>query len=439
MLKNTILAIAILIQVVFTSAQSQNLYFPPVSNTASWDTLSPLSLNWCAENIDSLYDFLEEENTKAFLVLKDGRIALEKYFGTFAQDSLWYWASAGKTLTSFLIGQAQEQGYLDIADTTSDYLGVSWTRCLTSQEEKITLRHQLTMTTGLNDAVPDNHCTLDTCLVYLADAGTRWAYHNAPYTLLEAVLDSATGQPVNTFTQNNLKTPTGMNGFWLMIDYDNVFFSKARSMARFGLLIQNKGIWDQDTLMQDTAYFNQMVNTSQSLNPSYGYLWWLNGKESFMLPGLQLQFPGSYAPDAPDDMIAAMGKNGQILCVSPEQGLVVVRMGNQPNSPISEITPLFCNQIWQKLNAVMCNTTGENDITTTKAPLLPYPNPTDGMLYLRNKVMEGMEIEITNLNGQIMLVLSTDSAIDMSRLPAGVYIISLQTADTRIRQRVIKY
>ncbi|MEZ5069123.1 MAG: hypothetical protein R2847_11860 [Bacteroidia bacterium] len=38
------------------------------------------------------------------------------------------------------------------------------------------------MTSGLDDGVPDNHCTYDSCLVYLADAGTRWAYHNAPYT-----------------------------------------------------------------------------------------------------------------------------------------------------------------------------------------------------------------------------------------------------------------
>ena len=67
--------------------QSQNLYFPPLSNTATWDTVSPASLGWCVNEIDTLYNFLDKENTKGFLVLKDGKIVLEKYFGTFTQDS----------------------------------------------------------------------------------------------------------------------------------------------------------------------------------------------------------------------------------------------------------------------------------------------------------------------------------------------------------------
>ena len=60
-------------------------------------------------------------------MLKDGKIAIEKYFGTFTKDSLWYWASAGKTLTAFLVGQAQENGLLSISDSTSKYLGSGWT------------------------------------------------------------------------------------------------------------------------------------------------------------------------------------------------------------------------------------------------------------------------------------------------------------------------
>src|SRR5262245_52854379 len=100
-------------------------YFPPLTGS-TWDTLSPSALGWCPDRIDSLYDFLEEKNTKGFIVLKDGRIVLEKYFGTFTQDSAWYWASAGKTLTAFLIGQAQEQGFFDIDDSTSQYLGAGW-------------------------------------------------------------------------------------------------------------------------------------------------------------------------------------------------------------------------------------------------------------------------------------------------------------------------
>ncbi|MBL0355392.1 MAG: serine hydrolase [Chitinophagaceae bacterium] len=346
---------------IVTETNAQSLYFPPLLGN-NWDTLSPASLGWCANRVDSLYTFLDQQNSKAFIVLKDGKIVLEKYFDSFTRDSVWYWASAGKTITSFLVGKAQEDGYLSIKDTSSKYLGIGWTNCTTAQENNISIRNQLSMTTGLDDGVPDNHCILDTCLNYLAPAGTRWAYHNAPYTLLEKVLTNATGQSINSYTQTALKNRTGISGAWLTVGYDNVFYSKPRSMARFGLLIQNNCAWGNDTLLHDTTYIHDMLNTSQALNYGYGYLWWLNGKGSYMVPTSQLVIPGSYAPAAPVDMYAAIGKNGQIISIVPSKGLVVVRMGEADQG---EVPFLLCNSIWERLNYVMCNSTPNITYTFT--------------------------------------------------------------------------
>jgi CubicO group peptidase (beta-lactamase class C family) len=426
MMKKTLLLLSMFL--VLNGVKSQTLYFPPLSGNGQWDTISPASLGWCTDKIVPLYDFLQQENTKGFIVLKDGKIALEKYFGTFTKDSLWYWASAGKTITSFLVGHAQEDGYLSITDTSSRYLGEGWTNCTPEQEEKITIRNQLTMTSGLDDGVPDNHCTLDTCLNYLADPGTRWAYHNAPYTLLEKVLETSTGHPINEYTQYRLNAQTGMTGFWLTIGYDNVFFSIARSMARFGLLVQNKCVWNTDTLLHDTAYIHQMTNTSQLLNNSYGYLWWLNGKSSYMVPGMQIVIPGSYAPNAPMDMFAALGKNGQILSVSPGKGIVFVRMGNQPNSPSSEITTVFCNEIWEKLNEIMCNSNSISDHLSGKTQITIYPNPVNDRAEV---ILEGVQstsqkvfILSDCLGKEIFKKEFTGSRFELFRsgIPSSVYI-----------------
>jgi hypothetical protein len=167
-----------------------------------------------------------------------------------------------------------------------------------------------------------------------------------------------------------------MNGLWVQSGYNNVYFSNARSMARFGLLALNRGIWDTDTLLADTSYFRCMSNTSQDLNLSYGYLWWLNGKESYMLPGLQIVFPGSWAPDAPRDMITALGKNGQFINVVPSQRLIMVRMGEAPDRSY-EVPTEFNNDIWRNLNEVICNqTTVEENISPTLFVLKQnYPNP----------------------------------------------------------------
>lgn len=99
------------------NCKGQDIYFSPLSNLANKETISPFSLGWCLNEIDTLYDYLQQENSKGFIVLNDGEIVLEKYFGTFTQDSLWYWASAGKTITSFLVGKAQEENYLFLSDT----------------------------------------------------------------------------------------------------------------------------------------------------------------------------------------------------------------------------------------------------------------------------------------------------------------------------------
>ncbi len=421
---------------LFQTTKAQTLYFPPLSGTATWDTLSPSSLGWCLNEIDTLYDYLQQQDTKGFIVLKDGKIVLEKYFGTFTKDSLWYWASAGKTITSFLVGKAQEENYLSTTDTSSTYLSAGWTNCTATQEDKIKIRNQLTMTSGLDDGVPDNHCTIDTCLNYLADAGTRWAYHNAPYTLLESVLTTATGQTINTYTYNKLKLKTGMTGAWTFVDYDNVFFSKVRSMARFGLLMQNNCIWNTDTLLYDTTYIHQMTNTSQSLNLSYGYLWWLNGKSSYMVPTSQVVFSGSYAPAAPNDMFAGLGKNGQIVSISKSAGLVVIRMGNQVSS--GEVPTQFCNSIWEKLNAVMCNGTSINETNSKTKAISIFPNPANTEINIVLPSNDNAHIEISNAMGQVIIKDQNKNRIDISNLTNGLYFISVKQGQQSYTQKLIK-
>jgi CubicO group peptidase (beta-lactamase class C family) len=418
------------------SSQSQNLYFPPINNSLPWDTLSPINLGWCSNEIDTLYDYLLQQDTKAFIVLKDGKIVLEKYFGTFTQDSLWYWASAGKTITSFLIGKAQEENYLSIQDTSSKYLGVGWSNCLKVKEDKIKIFHHLTMTTGLNDGVLDNHCTIDTCLNYLSDAGTRWAYHNAPYTLLENVISNATGTNINSYTQNKLKTKTGMNGFWFTSGYDNVFFSKARSMARFGLLIQNNCIWNTDTLLFDTTYKKQMVNASQNLNLSYGYLWWLSGKNSFMVPGSQIVFPGTFTPNAPNDVISAIGSNGQLLSISKTKGIVFVRMGNQIGA--GEVPFLLCDKIWANLNNIMCSANSVNTYSPIPEKISIYPNPSNEYLNIKVPLQTNYTIKIYNNQGALIYSNNDISRIEIKDWAKGLYHFVLTMNDQLYKSSFIK-
>jgi CubicO group peptidase (beta-lactamase class C family) len=332
------------------------LYFPPTGNS-EWEKVTPASLGWDESKLADLRSFLSASNSRALLVLKDGKIVIEEYLGKefngttdFSATSNWYWASAGKTLTSALVGIAESQGKINFDAKTSDYLGTGWTSLSASQESKITVRHQLTMTTGLDDDVANPDCTTKSCLVFKADPGTRWAYHNAPYTLLDGVIANATSKALNVYATEQILVKTGMNGSYIKTGDNNVFYSTPRSFARFGLLLLNKGKWDQTQIIPD-AYHTLMITSSQTLNPSYGYLTWLNGKTSYLIPHLQTVFSGSVSPNAPTDMYAAMGKNGQIVNVVPGKNLVVVRMGDVPDTSL--VPFLFQDDLWEQLNKII--------------------------------------------------------------------------------------
>lgn len=333
-----------------------NLYFPP-NESALWEKMPLAELGWDQMALAELLAWLPTQDTRAFIILKDGKIVVEEYWGRkltgageMDQNSLWYWASAGKTLTAALVGLAQQEKLLSTNDRTQKFLGEGWTSMSRNQEREIRLIHQLTFTTGIDDKVANLDDTSPAGLKYLAKPGSRWSYHNATYTLLEKVMEKASGKPYQTFFKEKLGDKIGMKGFWQQTGMNNIFYSDARSFARFGLLLLAKGNWNGTSIWLGD-YFEKLSQASQNLNLSYGYLTWLNGKASYMVPGSQAVLPGSLIPQAPADMYQAMGKNGQFLMVIPSQNLVIIRMGSSGGDAL--VPFLLMRDIWQRLDQVI--------------------------------------------------------------------------------------
>jgi CubicO group peptidase (beta-lactamase class C family) len=422
------------------SVKAQSLYFPPLTGNV-WDSILPSSIGYCQLRIDSLYNYLQAKNTKSFIILKDGKRVLEKYFGTYTRDSIWYWASASKSLASFITGMAQQKGYININNQASLYLGTGWTTETLAKENLITVKHLLTMTSGLDDVPPTpctNEDTAKSCLLYKADASTRWAYHTGAYRKVQDVVSNAVGQTYNAITTSWIKTHIGIGGLWSQQEY----YSKARDMARFGLLNLNKGIWNNDTLMKDSMYFKAMTNTSQSLNNSYGYLWWLNGKSSFMTPQSQIVFPGTLMSNAPTDMFCALGKNDQKIYVVPSQNIVIVRQGNTAGG-FSLAASAFDNILWDYINKLNC-TAASIQNKTLENTIEIYPNPVMDALTIENTELIICKINLYDIVGNMIYTINdlrqkSNIEMNLSMFSKGIYVIELEDVNKNtIRKKIVK-
>ena len=330
---------------------SNDLYFPPV-NSNTWETFTTSKLGWNESELQPLLNYVENKGTKAFLILKNGRIVVEWYGNGEDINSNLPWNSVAKTLIAFTSGIAQKEGFLSINDPSNSHLGIGWSSLTPEEETRITIWNHLTMTTGLNYAVLNNNCTDPECFTYRNDPGSFWYYHNGAYTILHDVIDNAVNTDFNDYFNSKLKNKIGMQGAWVPFGYFRLYYSNARSMARFALLNLNKGIWNGDDILGDNDYFQAMTNTSQALNKAYGYLWWLNGKDSYRGPGLTLEFQGKLIPNAPNDLIAGLGKNDQKMYIVPSQKLVIIRMGDDAGESLLGPSS-FDNDLWAEINKLI--------------------------------------------------------------------------------------
>ena len=318
---------------------------------------------------------------------------------------------------------AQQKGLININNKVSQYIGAGWSSAPLIKENLITVKNLLQMTSGLNDSpmLPcTNEDTAKSCLTYLIDAGTRWAYHTGAYKKNQDVVSNSAGLSYNSLTTSWVKNKIGMDGFW----FNQVYYSKARGMARFGLLNLNRGIWANDTLMKDTVYFKSMVNTSQNLNLAYGYLWWLNGKSTCMLPGSQIVLPGPLIPNAPSDLFAALGKNDQKIYVIPSQKMVIVRQGNSAESVASALSN-FDNILWDYINKLNCTNLGLNDLELT-SKVVVFPNPANNQINITTD-LSIKSILITDALGRSTKLKLINNSADVSYLCKGFYNLRIIT------------
>jgi CubicO group peptidase (beta-lactamase class C family) len=293
-----------------------------------WATAEPAEVGLAPEPLAELSGVIEDAGGNCLAVVKDGQVVVdEAWNGTDSETGQEVW-SATKSITSMLVGIAQEEGALDIEQPASDFIE-EWQG---TGSEDVTIRNLLSNDSGRyydfrNDYVSmafqaEDKSAFAIGLDQQHPPGEHWEYNNSAIQVLEEVLQRATGQEVAAYAQEHLFEPLGMSAEMRTDQAGNtlVFMGAQAScldMARFGLLALHEGAWDGEQVVP-AAWVSEATAPSQDVNPSYGFLWWLFEEGSALVEPGQPDPPAAYA---------AIGLGGQIVLVIPDDGLVVVRLG----------------------------------------------------------------------------------------------------------------
>ncbi len=323
-----ILNMALFVSSYHAIADSSELYFPTVAS--QWETISPEKVGINPKKLQKIIEYAKKQNSTGLIILYEGRILTEQYWNIKLEKREPYVAfliettsdgrtiedvaSVQKSIISFIVGVARAQGKLDIDETVSSYIGTGWSRASLSQENKITVRHLMSMSSGLTVA-----------LGFQAPAGSIWKYNTRAYSKMVPILEAATGMSISKLTTDWLTKPTGMHESrwvsrqWLNDSHDANkigFAASSRDLAKFGLLILANGTWDGYAIIKKPQFLFEALEPSQDLNPNYGFLWWLNTKNR--------------NPYVPRDTVWALGYLDRIVLIIPSKRFVCVRIGNKP-------------------------------------------------------------------------------------------------------------
>ena len=257
-------------------------------------------------------------------------------------------ASAQKSLIAVMVAVGVDRGMLAFDDPVTRHLGSGWSRAGTDHESAVTVRHLLSMTSGLDNLLESD-----------GEPGAQWEYSLGPaWHLLKPLLARAAGSTLDEITAEWILEPLGMGETtWVsrpgMSYLDGTPFealcTTARDLTRFGQLVLDHGEYNATRLVS-AEVLAQLFVPSQAHNPAYGLLWWLNGQRPYYKPMASEPTDEMLIPAAPSDMVVAAGAGGQLCMVTPSLDAVVVRLGGRIPGSFDLSGAGVANSLWPILS-----------------------------------------------------------------------------------------
>jgi CubicO group peptidase (beta-lactamase class C family) len=293
-----------------------------------------------AGQVQSTPRFIEDTDTSALLVLKDGVIRFEQYFLTGGRDVRWISWSTAKSFVSALIGIAIDEGLIGSVDEAiTKYVP----ELSDSAYDGVRIKDVLQMSSGArwnedySDPKSDIHrlgsamagerslAEFVSQIEQETEPGTFCQYNSADTQALGMLLTAATGRSISDYMQEKLGQPLGMEspGYWI-IDSAGMEMAlgglnlTARDFAKIGELYRNHGVWGGKQIVPQDWVAASVHSDAAHLEPGkvivgghvfpfgYGYQWWI--------------------PKGEIGEFSAIGVYNQFVYIDPSRGVVIVKL-----------------------------------------------------------------------------------------------------------------
>ncbi|MCW1382340.1 beta-lactamase family protein [Novosphingobium sp. KCTC 2891] len=300
-----------------------------------------------ARAVDALFTAPDAAETRAVIVMHEGRIVAERYAPGYHENTRFVSWSMAKTITGVMIGMLVSDGRLRLAESAPV---PQWQRPGDPRGE-ITLRQLLQMRSGLRHVEAGNppYESDEVRMLFLDgrddmaryaedqplehEPGAKWVYSSATSVILSDLAARVLApeqtpeirrRAVADYLRTRLFEPVGMRS--MIPEFDaagtliggSLIHGTARDWAKFGEFLRNKGAVKGAQIIP--RQWIDFMTTPSPREAQYGAHVWLNRTPTEGKPSL---FPDR----GPRDLFACEGHLGQFVMVSPSRQLVVVRLG----------------------------------------------------------------------------------------------------------------
>lgn len=294
-----------------------------------------VSSNYNTQSVpNSFFRLNDSLETVAFLIIQNDSIKFETYWEGYSSDTMSNSFSMAKSFVSALIGIAITEGYIKTIDAPVCNFIPAF---CDSDKEKITVKHLLTMSSGLDWEENYKNPFSQTADAYYGSnlrglilglnvfeaPGKVFNYSSSSTQILSFVLESATGKTISKYASEKLWSPIGAKHIALWgKDKKNgaekafcCISSNARDFARIGKLFLSNGSWKGKKLIDSNYIYNaitpaSLLTDSGKKNDFYGYHFWITKYN-----GLSVYY--------------ARGLYGQYIICIPEKNAIIVRLGRK--------------------------------------------------------------------------------------------------------------